>query len=103
MRRTTMFVCATAHLPEAERTEIDALIYHAERGRDGRLIVDHPSLAIEAHHNGFFVATAIIGAGHRPRDVSPQLWDMLEIAARLEADWVLLDHDEAPDPNLPVF
>ncbi len=102
MRRTTLFVCATAHLPAAERTEIDALIDTAVRD-NGRLVVDHPVLAIEAHRYGFFVATAIIGTGERPACVSPALWDLLAIAHRLEAEWVLFDHDEEPDLNLPVF
>ena len=103
MRRTTMFVCATAHLPEGERTQIDALIDDAERRADGRLVVDHPTLAIEPHSLGFFVATAVTGLAERPRSISPVLWDLLGIAHRIGAEWVLFDHEETPNPYLPVF
>ena len=87
MRHTNLFICSTAHVPLEERTEIDALIDSAERERfGGRLIIDHPVLAIEAHRCGFFVATAIVGDGAEcPIEVSAELWALLATAFHADA------------------
>ncbi len=104
MRRTALYVASPKHIPLWERIEIEALIDTAERAQHGgRLAINHDALVIEAHGEGFFVATAIVGTGERPDSVSPTLWSLLEVAFRNDAPWILFDAAEAPHANLPVF
>lgn len=104
MRRTSLFICSTAHLPDDERDAIDRLIVEAPRNEGGRLIVQHLDLAIEAYQYGFFVHTGVVEDGtDRPDSVSPQLWAVICSAAAAGASWILFDRDEPPTLGLPVF
>lgn len=104
MRRTSLHICSTAHLPVDERDAIDHLIVEAPRHAGGRLIMQHLDLMIEPYQFGFFAHTGLAKDDpERPDSVSPELWAILRAAARAGASWVLFDRDEALTPDLPVF
>lgn len=104
MRATVLFVSSTAHLPIWERIAIEHLIDSAPRdSQGGRLRIEHDILAIEAHQNGFLMATAVDGSGERPDGISPALWSLLGHAAAAGAAWIMFDHDEPPTSDFPVF
>ncbi|AMK25247.1 MULTISPECIES: DUF5983 family protein [unclassified Sphingobium] len=104
MRRTTIFVCSTAHLPVAEREEIDRIIANSPRNAGGRIEVAHPDLIIEPHGYGFFVHTEVVMRGdERTSHISPEFWAILTAAFESDASWILFDRDEPSMPDLPVF
>jgi hypothetical protein len=104
VRRTSLHICSTAHLPAAERDAIDRLIAGASRNAGGRLIVQHLDLLIEPYQFGFFVHTGLVEDDpERPDSVSPGLWEILRAAAEASAAWILFDCDETVTPGLPVF
>lgn len=104
MRRTSLHIYSTAHLPKGERDFIDALILAAPRDAGGRLVVEHFELVIEPYQYGFFVHTGVCAdAVERPDTISPELWGLLLTAALAGASWVLFDRDEPPTAGLPTF
>ncbi|MBB6122902.1 hypothetical protein [Sphingobium subterraneum] len=104
MRRTSLLVCSTLHIPQEERMAIDRLILAATRDADGRLAVCHPDLLIESFQFGFFVHTGVCAdAAGRPDSVSPEFWAIMRAATSTGASWVLFDRDEPLASHLPVF
>ena len=104
MRRTSLHIYSTAHLPDDERDTIDRLIRDAPRNAGGRLVVGHLDLLIEPYQFGFFVHTGVCeDEVERPDGVSPEFWAMLRAAALAGAGWMLFDRDEPLTPGLPVF
>ena len=104
MRRTSLHIYSTAHLPEADRDAIDGLIIDAPRNTGGRLVVNHLDLLIEPWQFGFFVHTGICSDEvERPDSISSEFWGILHAAARAGATWVLFDRDEPPTHGLPIF
>ncbi|WP_051093262.1 hypothetical protein [Sphingobium indicum] len=104
MRRTSLHIYSTEHLPADERDAIDRLIADASRNAGGRLIVQHLDLLIEPYQFGFFVHTGLVEDDpERPESVSPELWEILRAAAAASAAWVLFDRDEPVTSGLPVF
>jgi len=102
MRRTSLHIYSTAHLPEAEREAIDRLILGAPRNSGGCLVVGHLDLLIEPWQFGFFVHTGICDDEvERPDSISPEFWVILRGAAG--ASWVLFDRDEPPTHGLSAF
>ncbi|MDE8652146.1 hypothetical protein [Novosphingobium album (ex Liu et al. 2023)] len=103
MRRFSNYACSTAHLPLAEREAIDLLIRTATQ-RQGRIVIEHPSLSIEAHQYGFAVHLGLFDdLSDRPDDISPELWTLMNHARRMGANWLWFDRDERPSPAFPVF
>lgn len=105
MRKSMLYIRATAHLPVAGRDGVDRLIETARREPvGGRLLVEQLTLAIEPHQFGVLVATAVIGDhSARPNDVSEAHWRLLAIAFAAGAFWIPFDRDEPPHPGLAVF
>lgn len=104
MRRTSLHIYSTAHLPEEERKAIDRLVLDAPRDAGGRLIVQHLDLVIEPYQFGFFVHTGVCeDEPERPDSVSPEFWVILRAAALAGASWILFDRDEPPTQGLPAF
>lgn len=104
MRRVNMMICSVLHLPESERTEIEALIATAPRDPEtGRLHVRHPALTIEACRTGYWISTDILTHPVNGGEVHPDLWDLLQIAGRALSPWILFDYDVELDPGLPIF
>lgn len=104
MRRTSLHIYSTVHLPEAEREAIERLILAAPRNVGGRLIVEHLDLIIEPYQFGFFVHTgACEDEAERPDSISPEFWAILRAAALAGAAWLLFDRDEPPTQGLPIF
>lgn len=104
MRRTSLHIHSTAHLPEAERDAIDGLILEAPRNAGGRLVVGHLDLLIEPWQFGFFVHTGICDDDvERPDSISPEFWALLRGAALAGASWILFDRDEPPTHGVHVF
>ncbi|QUT07585.1 hypothetical protein KFK14_09405 [Sphingobium phenoxybenzoativorans] len=104
MRRTSLHIYSTVHLPEAEREAIDALILTAPRDVGGRLVVEHLDLVIEPYQFGFFVHTGVCeDEAERPESISPEFWAILRAAAMAGAAWMLFDRDEPPTQGLPMF
>lgn len=104
MRRTSLHIYSTVHLPEGERDAIDLLILDAPRDAGGRLIVQHLDLLIEPYQFGFFAHTGLCENGvERPDSVSPEFWAILRAATLAGAAWILFDRDEPPTHGLPVF
>lgn len=111
MRLSTICVCSTAHLPPGERAAFDDLIARAPR-REGRLIVDHTVLTIEAHQYGFAVHLGVLDDHPtRPDEISEPMWRLLNFAKDLGAAWLWFDCDEPshegfaiwPEPGVPVL
>ncbi|SER15398.1 DUF5983 family protein [Sphingobium sp. YR768] len=103
MRRFPVCACSTAHLPPSEQDAIDRLIRDAPRS-DGRIIVDHPILSIEAHQYGFWVHLGLFDDWpERPDELSPEFWALLADARNTGATWLSFDRDEPPSDRFPVF
>ena len=104
MRRSSLMVCSTAHLPVVERRDIDQMIATAPRRVDGRVEVGHPDLVIEPYAYGFFVHTCVVGCGGDVLEsIPPEFWTILSQAFESDVSWVLFDRDEPPSADLPVF
>lgn len=104
MRRTSLHIYSTVHLPEGERDAIDRLILDAPRDAGGRLVMQHLDLLIESYQFGFFAHTGVCeGEAERPDSVSPEFWAILRAAALAGASWILFDRDEPPTEGLTVF
>lgn len=104
MRRGYIFVCSTAHIPEAERNALDRLIAGSPRNDEGRVIVEHLDLVIEPHQYGFFVHAGVARENsERPDSVSPELWTILHVCATAGGNWVLFDRDEPTTTLFPIF
>ena len=85
MRRSTLFVCSTEHIPPAERVAIERLIQTAPRGADGRIVIAHVDLVIEAHQYGFFVHTSVVFGDGEPAALSAEFRAVLDHAFAADA------------------
>ncbi|MGE6695151.1 hypothetical protein ACQKE8_22160 [Sphingobium limneticum] len=103
MRRFTVCACSTEHLLPDEHHAMEQLIRDAPR-HNGRIIIDHPILSIEAHQYGFWVHLGFIDDWpDRPDGLSPQFWALLSDARKAGANWLSFDRDEPPSDRFPVF
>ncbi|WP_454883040.1 DUF5983 family protein [Sphingomonas oryzagri] len=103
MRRVPVCACSTSHLPIADREAIDQLIQSAPI-RDGRILIDHPTLSIEPRRSGFSVHLGLFDDHPgRPDDVSSPTWALMLHARREGAAWLVFDADEPVSNLLPIY
>lgn len=103
MRRVPVCACSTSHLPIADREAIDQLIQSAPI-RDGRILIDHPTLSIEPRRSGFSVHLGLFDDHPgRPDDVSSPMWALMLHARREGAAWLVFDADEPVSNLLPIY